>query len=129
MEDNESLKYIENEYKDLYNTGIPQLNITIGKEEDDPYTWIITMLGPKDTSYAGGLFYLKVKFPTNYPNSPSTILFITPIYHINVNHLYKEGCKLGNVFLSALKYWKKEYRMRGILPNVYALFYLSNEEN
>ena len=45
------------------------------------------MIAPKDSLYSGGLFFLQIIFPNDYPNSAPEIKFITPIYHINVNHI------------------------------------------
>ena len=43
------------------------------------------MQGPKDTPYANGIFFLHLKFPKEYPERNPEIVFLTPIYHPNVN--------------------------------------------
>ena len=47
--------------------------------------WTATLLGPADTPYADLTFKLKFEFSSNYPYSPPTVLFKTPIYHPNVD--------------------------------------------
>ena len=114
------------EYNNLSNKGMPDILTTVGLFNDYLYEWRCTMIGPQDSLYDKGLFYLKIKFPNDYPNNPPQIYFITPIYHLNVNHLASSMIPLGNVSLTALNNWKPEYRMKGILPNIFALFYMTN---
>ena len=45
-----------------------------------------SMAGPKDTPYEGGFFNILVVFPPNYPKKPPEVCFLTPIYHVNINH-------------------------------------------
>ena len=99
--------------------------ITVGLEKEDSYKdWKVTMSGPKDTCYKGGLFVLNVHFPDNYPNEPPEVCFITPIYHLNVNPKAPEKeedgfHKLGNVCISTLNWWKPEYKIKEVLLNIY----------
>ena len=74
-------------------------------------------------------FYLKIKFPNNYPDIAPEVLFVTPIYHVNVNHINHPGCPLGHIRLSTLNFWNKEYRMREVLTNIFALFYMGNPDS
>jgi ubiquitin-conjugating enzyme E2 D/E len=43
--------------------------------------WTVTMLGPPNTPYEGGIFLLGFTFPPKYPFSPPDVIFKTPIYH------------------------------------------------
>lgn len=49
-----------------------------------------------DTPYAGGVFFLNIDFPIDYPFKPPKISFKTKIYHPNIN-------SNGNICLDILK--------------------------
>ena len=118
------------EYKYMNAHPINNCGITIGNIEDDSYDhWRVSLIGPKDTSYKGGLFYLEIHFPPDYPNKAPEVYFITPIYHLNVNPCApkKEGDEsLGHICISTLNWWKPEYKIREVLLNIYSLFYMAN---
>ena len=126
------LDRITKEYKVIYKNPIANCGITIGLFNDDIRKWKVTNLGPKDTSYKGGLFYLSINFPNDYPSKPPEVCFITPIYHVNVNPkapTFPGAESLGHICISTLNWWKPEYTMREVLTNIFALFYLVNPES
>ena len=88
------------------------------------YEWKITLLGAKDTPYRGGLFILKANFPDNYPKSKPQIVFITPIYHVNVNP-HKSNIPgaepLGHISISTLNFWKNPGFSSLKLPGIITL--------
>ena len=126
----EAMKRIKKEYRDINKYPISNLGITAGLfEEDDIFNWFVSLLGPKDTSYSGGLFYLRVIFPEDYPNSAPDFIFITPIYHLNVNPSQK---KEGNERLGHLNikiWWKPEITIRQLLTQLAFIIYNPNPDN
>ena len=127
---NYSLNLIQNEFCDLQQNPIASLGIVVGMpDSNNPYLWQCTMLGPLDTSFAGGLFYLKIIFPIDYPSKAPEVLFVTPIYHVNVNHIKQPTCPLGHICISTLNFWNPDTRIREILTNIFALFYMGNPQS
>ena len=124
------LNRIKNEFNDLSQNPIAAIGVCVGlPDPNNPYEWRCTMIGPNDTSFAGGLFYLKIKFPMDYPQKGPEVLFVTPIYHLNVNHINQDKCPLGHICLSTLNFWKEDFTMREVLTNIFALFYLANPDS
>jgi len=123
------------EYEDLKANPIVNCGVYVFLlNQNNIYEWIFTLLGPKDTSYKGGVFLLKAIFPKNYPEKAPEMYFITPFYHVNVNPKFSlnpsPGCEnLGHICISTLKWWKPEYKIREALTNVFALFYIANPDS
>ena len=108
-----SLKRINKELKDL--TEDPPANCSAGPQGDDLFDWIATIMGPEGTPYHGGLFFLRINFPTDYPFKAPKIAFTTPIYHCNVN-------RNGGICLDILKnQWSPALTVSKVLLSITSL--------
>ena len=74
---------LKREYKDFQKD--PPTNCSAGPIDDNIYKWKAFINGPKDSPYEGGLFELEMNFTNRYPFKPPKVVFITKIYHMNIN--------------------------------------------
>ncbi len=66
---------------------IPELKLDIENETPDGSGYInftVWIQGPEDTPYEGAEFQLRCQMPKEFPNRSPSIVFVTPIWHVNV---------------------------------------------
>ena len=127
-----TLERLKKEFNELQSAPILSIGGTVClQEEGNYYKWRATLMGPIDSLYAGGLFYIELLFPNDYPNKGPEIRFLTPIYHLNVNSkdLSSYGCPIGLVKPSFTLWWKPSTTIREILMKLFSIFYLTNPES
>ena len=78
-----SERRLNKEYKDFQKD--PPTNCSAGPDGDNIYKWKAFINGPKDSPYEGGLFELELIFTNKYPFQPPKVVFLTKIYHMNIN--------------------------------------------
>lgn len=78
-----SLRRIQRELMDIKND--PPLNCSAGPEGEDLYKWEGVIFGPDDSPYSGGVYKLKILFPSEYPFKCPNVTFLTKIYHPNIS--------------------------------------------
>ena len=72
-------------------------------------------MGPEDSPYAGGVFFLNIAFPADYPFKPPKVNFTTRIYHCNIN-------SSGGICLDILKdQWSPALTVSKVLLSICSL--------
>jgi len=72
-------------------------------------------MGPEGSPYAGGIYFLKINFPEEYPFKPPKIVFRTRVYHCNIN-------ARGEICLDVLKdNWSPALTISKVLLSICSL--------
>ena len=72
-------------------------------------------MGPDDSPYSGGVFFLNIRFPPDYPFKPPKVSFTTKIYHPNIN-------SNGSICLDILKdQWSPALTISKVLLSISSL--------
>ena len=128
-----ALKKIKEAYEEFEGKPIGNIGTTVGLDDDDDILlWKFTLKGPKDSSYAGGIFRVRIQFPDDFPNRPPEVYFKTPIYHLNINprKFDRQGAdKLGHVSLNTINQCVPERKIREVIIDIFSLLYAPNPDS
>jgi len=101
----------------------PPSNCSAGPVDDDIFKWQATIMGPEDSPYQGGVFYLRIDFPRDYPFKPPKMQFLTRIYHCNIN-------SNGGICLDILKdQWSPALTISKLLLSICSLMDDANPDD
>lgn len=91
--------------------------------KDESNTWMATIMGPSGSPYAGGIFYLRIVFPYEYPFKPPHVIFTTKVYHCNID-------KNGAICLDILKNnWSPALTVSKVLLSIASLLADANPKD
>ena len=91
--------------------------------DSDLFHWQATIMGPPDSPYKNGLFFLTIHFPTDYPFKPPKVVFNTKIYHPNIN-------SNGSICLDILRaQWSPALTVSKVLLSICSLMADPNPED
>jgi len=103
-----------NEYKRSPNDVLLHLGPA---SDDDLLHWEAVLKGVRGTPYEGGLWHLRITFPSNYPGSPPSIYFTTRISHPNISFTTGEIC----LTLLTGEHWSPIYTISMTLSAIHQL--------
>ncbi|VUZ44906.1 unnamed protein product [Hymenolepis diminuta] len=97
--------------------------IEVEIDETNARFFHVIVNGPKDSPYEGGRFKLQLFLPEEYPMTAPKCLFLTKIYHPNIDNV-------GRICLDILKEkWSPALQIRTVLLSIQALLSAPNPDD
>ena len=99
---NLAIKRILSDLKIVKTNCLDKHDIFVSTNDEDVFNIKAMIIGPDDTPYEGGFYFLDIIFPKTYPLDPPKATFMTLNQEVRFNpNLYKNG----KVCVSLLNTW------------------------
>jgi len=105
-------------------------------DDNNMLEWDIMIVGPSGTLYEGGMFEAKMTFPSDYPNMPPKLKFVSEIWHPNV---YADGTVCISIlhppgddpmqYEKAEERWRPIHTVQSVLLSVVSMLSSPNDES
>ncbi|CAG9320004.1 unnamed protein product [Blepharisma stoltei] len=106
---------ITKELKNIQNSP-PALHSAWPTNSENIHSWTGAIVGPDNSPYKGGIFYIKISFPSTYPFQSPDIKFLTKIYHPNIRARGGTMC-----YISLMKNYSPTNSLNSILDSLQKL--------
>lgn len=109
-------KRLEKELGDMREKNTSDSPVTADAISDNIQQWRGRIIGPEETPYHKGEYYISIDIPDDYPYTPPKMKFITKIWHPNISS------QTGAICLDVLgKEWSPALSIRTALLSIQAL--------
>jgi ubiquitin-conjugating enzyme E2 N len=110
-------------YSHFYACSFPVPGISCAPRAENLRHFDVTIHGPSDSPYQGGVFKLEMFLPEDFPSKPPKCRFMTKLYHPNVD-------ALGRICLDILKeQWSPAIRLGPVCLSLQSLLASPNPED